>query len=73
MTYYEKNKNVLLNYQEQYSQENKEDIKKITKNYYELNKNTMKQNRKGSIPVKRKLKENGMLSVSYEDVTLSFD
>jgi hypothetical protein len=73
MTYYEKNKNVRLNYQKKYYQENKEDIKKYTKEYYELNKNKMKQKRKGSIPVKRKPKEDGILSVMYKEVILSFD
>jgi hypothetical protein len=33
----------------------------------------MKQKRKGNIPMKRKPKENGMLSVSYTEVTMSFD
>jgi hypothetical protein len=33
----------------------------------------MKQKRKGNIPMKRKPKENGMLSVVYQDVILSFD
>jgi hypothetical protein len=33
----------------------------------------MKQKRKGNIPVKRKPKENGMLSIVYKDVILSFD
>jgi hypothetical protein len=32
----------------------------------------MKQKRKGSIPVKRKPKEDEMLSVIYKDVILSF-
>ena len=73
MTYYEKNKNVRLNYQKQYYQENKEDINKYTKSYYELNKNTMKQKRKGSIPLKRKPEENGMLFVTYQEVTMRFD
>ena len=73
MTYYEKNKHVRLNYQKSYYQENKEDIKKYTKEYYELNKIQMKQKRKGNIQVKRKPKENEMLSVVYQDVILSFD
>ena len=73
MTYYEKNKNVRLNYQKAYYQENKEDIKKYTKQYYELNKIQMKEKRKGNVPVKRKPKENEMLSVVYQDVILSFD
>ena len=73
MSYYEKNKNVRLNYQKAYYQENKEDIKKYTKSYYELNKNTMKQKRKGNIPMKRKPKENEMLSITYKEVILSFD
>jgi hypothetical protein len=73
MTYYEKNKHVRLNYQKQYYQENKEDIKKYTKGYYELNKIQMKQKRKGSIAVKRKPKENEILSVTYQEVTMSFD
>ena len=64
MTYYEKNKNVRLNYQKQYYQENKEDINKYTKSYYELNKNTMKQKRKGNITFKRKPKEDGMFSLA---------
>jgi hypothetical protein len=33
----------------------------------------MKQKRKGSIPVKRKPKEDEMLSVIYKDVISSFD
>jgi hypothetical protein len=73
MTYYEKNKLVRLNYQKKYYQENKEDIKRYTKEYYELNKVQMKQKRKGSFPMKRRPKENGMLSVSYTEVVLSFD
>jgi hypothetical protein len=73
MTYYEKNKHVRLNYQKAYYRENTEEIKKYTKAYYELNKIQMKEKRKGNIPVKRKPKENGMLSVIYTDVILSFD
>jgi len=73
MTYYEKNKHVRLNYQKAYYREHKEDIKKYTKEYYELNNFQMKQKRKGNIPVKRKPKENGMLSVIYTEVTMSFD
>ena len=73
MTYYEKNKLVRLNYQKAYYRKNKEDIKRYTKEYYELNKNQMKQKRKVNIPMKRKPKENGMLSVSYTEVTMSFD
>ena len=73
MTYYEKNKLVRLNYQKAYYRENKEDIKQYTKAYYELNKIQMKEKRKGSFPVKRKPKENGMLSIIYKDVILSFD
>ena len=73
MTYYEKNKLVRLNYQKAYYREHKEDIKRYTKEYYELNKNTMKQKRKGNIPVKRKPNENGMLYVTYEQRTLSFN
>ena len=73
MTYYEKNKLVRLNYQKKYYQENKEEIKRYTKEYYELNKIQMKQKRKGSFPMKRRPKENGMLSVSYTEVTMSFD
>jgi hypothetical protein len=73
MTYYEKNKHVRLNYQKKYYQENKEEIKKYTKEYYELNKIQMKQKRKGNIQVKRKPKENGMLSIIYKEVTMSFD
>jgi hypothetical protein len=73
MTYYEKNKHVRLNYQKAYYRENKENIKKYTKEYYELNKIQMKQKRKGSFPMKRKPKENGMLSVSYTEVTIRFD
>ena len=73
MTYYEKNKQVRLNYQKQYYRENTEEIKRYAKEYYELNKNTMKQKRKGNIPVKRKPKENEMLSVVYTEVILSFD
>ena len=33
----------------------------------------MKQKRKGTVPMKRKPKENEMLSVVYQDVILSFD
>jgi len=73
MTYYEKNKHVRLNYQKKYYQENKEEIKRYTKEYYELNKIQMKQKRKGSFPMKRKPKENGMLSIVYTEVTMSFD
>ena len=73
MTYYEKNKHVRLNYQKKYYQENKEEIKKYTKEYYELNKIQMKQKRKGNIQVKRKPNENGMLSIIYKEVTMSFD
>ena len=73
MTYYEKNKLVRLNYQKAYYREHKEDIKRYTKEYYELNKIQMKQKRKGSFPVKRKPKENGMLSVIYTEVTMSFN
>ena len=73
MTYYEKNKLVRLNYQKAYYRENTEEIKKYTKSYYELNKIQMKQKRKGNIPMKRKPKENGMLTVSYTDVTINFD
>ena len=73
MTYYEKNKHVRLNYQKAYYREHKEDIKQYTKEYYELNKIQMKQKRKGNIPMKRKPKENGMLSVSYTEVTINFD
>ena len=73
MTYYEKNKHVRLNYQKKYYQENKEEIKRYTKEYYELNKIQMKQKRKGSFPMKRRPKENGMLSVSYTEVTMNFD
>ena len=73
MTYYEKNKQVRLNYQKAYYRENTEEIKKYTKAYYELNKNQMKQKRKGNIPVKRKPKENGMLSIVYTEVTIRFD
>jgi hypothetical protein len=73
MTYYEKNKHVRLNYQKAYYRENTEEIKKYTKAYYELNKIQMKEKRKGNIPVKRKPKENGMLSVIYTDVTIRFD
>jgi hypothetical protein len=73
MTYYEKNKHVRLNYQKKYYQENKEDIKKYTKAYNELNKIQMKQKRKGNIPVKRKPKENEMLSIIFKEVTINFD
>jgi hypothetical protein len=73
MTYYEKNKHVRLNYQKAYYRENTEDIKRYTKEYYELNKIQMKEKRKGNIPVKRNPKENGMLSVVYQDVILSFN
>ena len=54
MFFYEKNKNVRLNYQKQFYQENKEDIKKYTKQYYELNKDKLKQKRKGKLPAKKK-------------------
>ena len=73
MTYYEKNKHVRLNYQKKNYQENQEDIKKYTKEYYELNKIQMKQKRKGSFPMKRRPKENGMLSVVFKEVVLSFN
>ena len=73
MTYYKKNKHVRLDYQKAYYRENKEEIKKITKEYYELNKIQMKQKRKGTVPMKRKPKENGMLSVVYTEVTMRFD
>ena len=73
MTYYEKNRNLRLNYQKAYYREHKENIKKYTKEYYELNKIQMKQKRKGTVLMKRKPKENGMLSVSYTEVTISFD
>jgi hypothetical protein len=64
---------IRLNYQKSYYQENKKNIKKYTKEYYVLNKIQMKQKRKGSIPVKRKPKENRMLSIIYTEVTMSFD
>ena len=48
-------------------------IKKYTKAYYDLNKIQMKQKRKGNTPVKRKPKENGMLFVTYTEVTMRFD
>jgi hypothetical protein len=73
MTYYEKNKLDRLNYQKAYYRENTEEIKKYTKEYYELNKIQMKQKRKGTVPMKRKAKENGMLSIIYTEVTMSFD
>ena len=73
MTYYEKNRHVRLNYQKAYYRVHKEDIKRYTKAYYELNKIQMKEKRKGNIPVKRKPKENGMLYVTYEQRTLSFN
>ena len=73
MTYYEKNKNVRLNYQKAYYQKNKEEIKKYTKSYYELNKDKMKQKHKGNIPVKRKQKEEVFIFISHEEITLSFD
>ena len=73
MTYYEKNKQVRLNYQKAYYREHKEDIKRYTKEYYDLNKIQMKEKRKGTVPMKRKPKENEMLSVIYTEVTMSFD
>ena len=73
MTYYEKIKLVRLNYQKAYYRENKKDIKRYTKEYYEMNKIQMKQKRKGNIPMKRKPKENEMLYVTYEEVTINFD
>jgi hypothetical protein len=73
MTYYEKNKHVRLNYQKAYYREHKEDIKKYTKEYYELNKIQMKQKRKGTVPMKRKPKENETLSIIYKEVTINFD
>jgi hypothetical protein len=73
MTYYEKNKHVRLNYQKAYYREHKEDIKRYTKEYYELNKIQMKQKRKGTVPMKRKPKENEMLSITYKEVILRFD
>ena len=33
----------------------------------------MKEKRKGSIPVKRKQKEEGKFFISHEEITLSFD
>jgi hypothetical protein len=73
MTYYEKNKQVRLNYQKAYYREHKENIKKYTKSYYELNKIQTKQKRKGSFSMKQKAKENEMLSIIYKEVILSFD
>ena len=73
MTYYEKNKLVRLNYQKAYYREHKEDIKQYTKEYYELNKIQMKQKRKGTVPMKRKPKENEMISIIYKEVTIRFD
>jgi len=49
MTYYEKNKDIRLNYQKQYYQENKDKIKSYTKRYYETNKEILKQKRKEKI------------------------
>ena len=73
MTFYEKNKHVRLNYKKKYYQENKEEIKRYTKEYYELNKIQMNQKRKGNLQMKRKPKENEMLCVTYEEVTIRFD
>ena len=73
MTFYERNKHVRLNYQKKYYQENKEEIIKYTKEYYELNKIQMKEKRKGTVPMKRKPKENEILYVTYEQRTLSFN
>ena len=73
MTYYEKNKQVRLNYQKAYYREHKEDIKRYTKEYYDLNKIQMKEKRKGTVPMKRKPKENEILYVTYEQRTLSFN
>jgi hypothetical protein len=33
----------------------------------------MKQKRKGTVPMKRKPKENEMLSIIYKEVTIRFD
>jgi len=33
----------------------------------------MKEKRKGSVPVKRKQKEEGKFFISHEEITLSFD
>lgn len=71
MSYYEKNKNVRLNYQKQYYQENKEDIKKYTKHYYELNKDKLKQKRKGKLPTKKPSTEGTFIRVNQE-VIISF-
>jgi len=71
MSYYEKNKNVRLNYQKKYYQENKEEIKKYTKQYYELNKNKLKDKRKGKLPAKKKQTEKTFTRI-YEEVVLSF-
>jgi hypothetical protein len=73
MTYYEKNKNVRLNYQKQYYQENKEEIKKYNKSFYELNKDKMKKIRDGNVTVKRKEKEEGYFFISHQEIKLSFD
>ena len=73
MNYYEKNKLVRLNYQKAYYRENTEEIKRYTKEYYELNKIQMKEKRKGNLQMKRKPKENGILYVTYEQRTLSFN
>ena len=73
MTYYEKNKHVRLNYQKAYYREHKEDIKRYTKAYYELNKIQMKEKRNGTVQMKRKPKENEMLSIVFKEVTIRFD
>ena len=49
-----------------------EEIKRYTKEYYELNKIQMKQKRKGTVPMKRK-KDNELLYVTYKEVVLSFN
>lgn len=71
MSYYEKNKNVRLNYQKQYYQENKEEIKKYTKQYYQLNKDKLKQKRKGKVPAKKPSAEGTFVRI-YEEVILSY-
>lgn len=71
MSYYEKNKEVRLNYQKQYYQENKEQIKKYTKKYYETNKEKLKQKKKGKLPVKKNDNDTKMY-VYNKEVILSF-
>ena len=57
MTYYEKKKMFVLTIRKHTTKKTRKKLKKYTKSYYELNKDKMKQKRKGNIPVKRKQKK----------------